>query len=81
MPPTTRTAPALPLVDDFAVQVRPMSVRCEYQLGTRGHRFVGVLRNKEVIDTGWLPTAEQAATAYGTALAPLAVANAARYLS
>ncbi len=81
-----RTAPAAPVAvalpegfDPFAMQVQPMSVRCDYLLSAQGHRMIGTLRKEQVIDTGWHPTPAKAAAAYGRALGPLAAANAARY--
>lgn len=71
--------PALPGVDAGGIRVTPMSVRCDYQISACGHRMVGTLRGREVIDTGWHTTAIKAAAAYGRALGPLANANAARY--
>jgi hypothetical protein len=70
-----------PGLDPLAMTVQPMSVRTDYQLSARGHRFVGTLRKAEVIDTGWHDSAAAAAQAYGVALGLLAADRAQRYTS
>jgi hypothetical protein len=80
----SKTPPALAVpagVDPFALRVRPISVRCDYLLGTLGHRMLGTAHGEQVIDTGWHPTAAKAAAAYGRALGPIAARAAARYLA
>lgn len=66
-------------IDPLAMTVQPMSVRTDYQLSTRGHRFVGRCKGEIVIDTDWHPTAAKASAALGRAFAKLATASAARY--
>lgn len=77
--PTAAAAAPAALEAPLAMQIRPLVVRCEYLLSTYGHRFLGLVRSEEVIDTGYHRSVEAAAAAYGTALAEVAAARAARY--
>lgn len=73
------TARAAAQPGTLEMQVTPMTLRQEYLMGTRGHRFVATHAQRQVIDTGYHDTVEAAAAAYTALLVEVARVKAARY--